>query len=48
MKDKKRIEILLKAIERIYINSPGIQTLLDKSVIDICKEESVPSEKAFF
>ena len=41
MKDKKKIEILLTVIEKAYNRNPGIQTLIDKAMIDICKEESV-------
>ena len=37
MKDSNRIEILLKAINRIYSKSPGMQSLIDESMIDICK-----------
>ena len=43
MKDKKRTEILLKGIERVYSKNPGIQTL-----IHICKEEGVSSKQVFF
>ena len=48
MKDKKRIEIPLKVIERIYSKSPGMQTLIEESMIDICKEKSVSLEQVFF
>ena len=48
MKDKKRIEILLKVIERVYSKNPGMQTMIDESVIDICKEEGVSPEQVFF
>ena len=48
MKDKKRVEILLKVIERVYSKNPGMQTLIDESVIDICKEEGVSPEQVFF
>ena len=43
MKDKKKIEILLNVIERVYSQNPGMQTL-----IDICKEEDVSPEQVFF
>ena len=42
MKDKKGIEILLKAIKRAYSKNPGIQAL-----IDIRKEEGVSTEQVF-
>ena len=41
MKDKKRMEMLLKVIEKVYSKKPGMQTLIDESMIDICKEEGV-------
>ena len=47
MKDKKKIEILLKVIERVYTKNPGTQNLIDESMIDICKE-GVSSEQVFF
>lgn len=47
MKDKKRIEILLKAIERIYNKNTGIQKLMYKSMIDVCKEEGVSPKQVF-
>ena len=47
-KDKKRIDILLKIVERSYSKSPGMQTLTDESMIDICKGEGVFPEQVFF
>ena len=32
MKDKKKVEILLRIIERVYTKSPGMQKLLDESM----------------
>ena len=46
MKDKKKIEILLQVIKRVYTKNLGTQKLIDKSMIDICKEV-VPPEQAF-
>ena len=48
IKDKKGIEILLKVIERRYRKSPGMQKLKNESMIDVCKEEGVPTEQVFF
>ena len=45
MNDKKRIKILLKVLERIYSKSPGMQTLIEESMIDKCKEECVSPEQ---
>ena len=47
MKDKKRIEIHLKVIERIYNKNTGIQKLMHKSMIDVCKEEGVSPKQVF-
>ena len=44
MKDRKKIEILLKVIARVYTKSPGMQKLIDRSMKDICKEEGVSLE----
>ena len=41
MRDKKRIEILSKVIKRVYKN-PEMQALIDKSMIDVYKEDGVP------
>ena len=48
MEDKKRTEILLKVIERVCNKNPGMQTLVDESVMDICKDEGVSSKQVFF
>ena len=48
MKVKTKIEILVKVIEKFYTKNPGMQKLIEKSMIDICKEESVLSEQVFF
>ena len=47
MKDKRKIEILLKVIEIVYTKNPGMQKLVDKSMIDLCKE-GVSPEQVFF
>ena len=44
MKDKR---ILLKVIERVYSKNPGIQILIDESMIDICREEGVSPQQVF-
>ena len=48
MKEKTKIEILVKVIEKFHTKNPGMQKLIKKSMIDICKEESVSSEQVFF
>ena len=42
MKDKRKVEILLKLIERVYTKNPGTQKLIDESMIDIWKEGVSP------
>ena len=44
----KKIETLLKIIERVYTKNPGMQKLIDQSMIDVCKEEGVSPEQVFF
>ena len=48
MKDKRRIEILLKVIKesaKVILNS---QELIDASMVDVCAEEDVSSKQVFF
>ena len=47
LKDKKRIEILLKVIKRIYDKNPEMQKSIDSSMIAVCKE-GVSLEQVFF
>ena len=35
-------------IERVYIKNAGMQTLIDVSMIDMCKEEGVSPEQLCF
>ena len=46
MKDKK-IKILLKAIGKVYLKNPGMQKLMEESMIDISKEEGVSPKQVF-
>ena len=48
MKDKKRIEILLKVTERIYIKHPKIQESIDSVIVGVCAEEDVSPDQVFF
>ena len=48
MKDKKKTEILLMVIGRVYTKNPGMQKLIKKSMTNICKEEGVLPEQVFF
>ena len=47
MKNKKKIEILLEVIERTYSKNLGIQTQIDESMMDICKEEGASTKQVF-
>ena len=47
MKNKKKIEILLEVIERTYSKNQGIQTQIDESMMDICKEEGASTKQVF-
>ena len=38
MKDQKRIDILLKIIEKVYTKNPQMQKMLEELMIHVCKE----------
>ena len=48
MKDKKRTEILLKFIKKVYNENPDLQKLIDVSMVEVCAEEGVSNEQVFF
>ena len=48
MKDKKKLEVSLKVIKRIYDKNPGMQEMIDASMIEVCTEEGVSPEQLFF
>ena len=48
MKDKKKLEVLLKVIKRTYDKNPGTQEMIDASIIEVCAEEGVSPEQVFF
>ena len=47
MKDKKKHEILLKVIQRIFDKNPETQELIDASMMEVCAEEGVSPEQVF-
>ena len=47
MKDKKKLEVLLKVIQRVYDKNPGIQEVIGASMIEVCAEEGVFPEQVF-
>ena len=48
MKDKNKLEVLVKVIQRAYAKSPGMQEVTYPSVIELYAEEGVSPEQLFF
>ena len=48
MKDRNNLEVLLKVIKRIYDKNPGMQEMLDASMVEVCAEECESAEHVFF
>ena len=48
MKDKKKIEVLLRIIKRIYDQNPEMQEAIDVLIVEVCTEEDVSFEQLFF
>ena len=48
MKDMKRMEMLLKVIERIYSKIPEMQTMINESMKDIREEDALSHKEVFF
>ena len=48
MKDKKKLEVLLKVKKRIFDKNPGMQHTIDASMTDVCAEEGISPEQVFF
>ena len=44
MKDKKRVKILLKVIQRIYDKTPEIEEVIDASMTEVCPEGASPEQ----
>ena len=44
MKDKKKLEVLIKVIKIIYDKNPGMQEMIDLPMIEVCAEEGVSPE----
>lgn len=42
MRDKRKVEILMKAVERVYNKNPDTQKCIDGSMIHVCKEGVSP------
>ena len=48
MKDKEKLKILLKVIQRIYDKNPEMQEVIDASMMKVCAEESIYPEPVLF
>ena len=48
MKGKKKLEVLLKVIKRIFDKNPGMQHTIDALMTKACTEEGVSPEQVFF
>ena len=48
MKDKKRFEILLKVIKKVYDENPELQKFIDTLIVKVWAEESVSPKQVCF
>ena len=48
MKNKKKLEVLLKVIQRIYDKNPGMQEMIGVSMKDVSADEAISPEQIFF
>lgn len=48
MKDKKRFEILLKVIKKVYDENPELQKFIDTLIAEVWAEESVSPKQVCF
>lgn len=48
LKDKKKLEFLIKVLQRIYEKNPGMEDVIDASVIEVCAEEAISPEQVIF
>lgn len=48
MKDKKRFEILLKVIKKVYDENPELQKFIDTLIVEVWAEESVSPKQVCF
>ena len=48
MKNKKKLEVLLKVIQRIYDKNPGMQEMIGESMKDVSADEGVSPEQVLF
>ena len=48
MKDKKKLDVLLQVIKRIYDKNPEMQEMIGALMMEVCAEEGVSPEQVFF
>ena len=48
MKDKKKLEVLLKVKQRVCDKNVGSKEAMDSSMVEVCTEEGVSPEQVFF
>ena len=48
MKDKKKLEVLIKIIKIIYDKNAGMQEMIDLLMMEVCAEEGISPEQVFF
>ena len=48
MRDKKKLEGLIKVIKQTYIKNPEMQKVIDASMIGVCAQESISPKQVFF
>ena len=48
MKDKKKLEVFLKVIQRVFDKTPEMQEVIDAQMLDVPAEECVSPEQEFF
>ena len=48
IKVNKIVKVLLNVIQRIYDKNPGMQEVIDASMIEVSTEESASPEQVFF
>ena len=47
MRDNKKLEVLLKVIQKIYDKNPEMQGVISASMIEVCSEGGVSHEQVF-
>ena len=48
MKNKKKLEVLLNVVQGVNDKNPGMQEVIDASMIEVCTEEGGSPKQVFF